>query len=98
MSFTQILKHFWALDVVALATLATKMAILDSFLFQNAATTYVTQDPAKNVTLVGVAATEFPQTGYVVSEGFAAQTDCSCKTPFIPFRCLDRTPKVLDWV
>lgn len=78
MSFSQILRHFWRLDVIALAALATKLAILDSFLFQNAATTYITQDPAKSITLVGAAAQTFPETGYVVAEGFAAQTSCAC--------------------
>ena len=78
MSFYQIVRYFWAFDVIALAFLAAKLTILDSFLFQSAATTYTTQDPAKNVTLIGVAAQDFPQTGYVVAEGFAAQTSCAC--------------------
>jgi len=78
MSFPQIMRYLWAFDVIALAFLAAKLTILDSFLFQNAAGTYTTQDPAKNVTLLGVATQIFPQTGYVVAEGFAAQTSCAC--------------------
>lgn len=68
-SFHHILTRFWALDLIALAALAAKVTILDSFLFQNAASSYVAHDPARNVTLLGVAATNFPQTGYVVADG-----------------------------
>jgi hypothetical protein len=79
MSFGSILQHFYRLDVIALAALAGKLAILDGILFQRASTTYTTQDPARNIsTLLGAAATTFPQTGYVVAEGFGAQTDCNC--------------------
>jgi hypothetical protein len=52
-----------------LAVLAAKVTVLDSFLYQNAASTYVAHDPARSVTLLGVASTSFPQTGYVVAEG-----------------------------
>lgn len=78
MSFGSILQHFWRLDAIALAALGTKLAIVDGILFQRASTTYITQDPARNVTLLGAAAQTFPQTGYVVAEGFGAQTDCNC--------------------
>ena len=78
MSFSNILSHFWRLDAIALAALAAKLAIVDGILFQRASTTYTTQDPAQNVTLLGAAAKTFPQTGYVVAEGFGAQTDCNC--------------------
>lgn len=78
MSFSNILRHFWALDAIALAALATKLAIVDGVLFQDATSTYTTQDPAKNVTILGAAAQTFPQTGYVVAQGFGAQTDCNC--------------------
>lgn len=79
MSFRSIIQHFWRLDVIALAAVAAKLAILDGILFQRASTTYTTQDPARNIsTLLGAAAKTFPQTGYVVAEGFGAQTDCNC--------------------
>jgi Protein of unknown function (DUF3176) len=78
MSFSSIAKHFWALDAVALAALATKLAIVDGILFQRATSTYTTQDPARNVTILGAAARTFPETGYVVAQGFGAQTDCNC--------------------
>ena len=78
MSFSSVLSHFWRLDAVALAALAAKLAIVDGILFQRASTTFTTQDPAQNVTLLGAAAKTFPQTGYVVAEGFGAQTDCNC--------------------
>jgi hypothetical protein len=64
-----ILTHLFALDIIALAILAAKVTVLDSFLFQNAASTYVAPLPAYTVTLLGVAAKEFPQTAYVVAEG-----------------------------
>jgi hypothetical protein len=78
MSFSSVLQHFWRLDAIALAALAAKLAIVDGILFQHASTTYTTQDPARNITLVGAAAQTFPQTGYVVAQGFGAQTDCNC--------------------
>jgi hypothetical protein len=77
-SFSSIARHFWALDAIALAALATKLAIVDGVLFQRATSTYTTQDPARNVTILGAAAQTFPETGYVVAEGFGAQTDCNC--------------------
>ncbi|KAK5203827.1 hypothetical protein LTR41_010512 [Exophiala xenobiotica] len=84
MSFTQILRRFWALDVIALAALAAKLAILDAFFFQRATTTYTTQDPAKNVTMLGITAKAFPQTGFVVSPGFGAQTDFMIGDTYTP--------------
>ncbi len=84
MSFTQILRRFWALDVIALAALAAKLAILDAFFFQRATTTYTTQDPAKNVTILGITAKAFPQTGFVVSPGLGAQTDFMIGDTYTP--------------
>ncbi|KAK5383175.1 hypothetical protein LTS03_002423 [Exophiala xenobiotica] len=84
MSFTQILRRFWALDAIALAALAAKLAILDAFFFQRATTTYTTQDPAKNVTMLGITAKAFPQTGFVVSPGFGAQTDFMIGDTYTP--------------
>ncbi len=75
MSISQVAARFWALDRIALASLAIKLAILDGFLFQRATTTYVTQDPAKDVTLLGAAAQFFPETGFVVNEGSDSQGD-----------------------
>ena len=67
--FHHIFRNLFRLDLVALALLAAKVTVLDSFLYQNAASTYVAHDPARSVTLMGAAATSFPQTGYVVADG-----------------------------
>lgn len=66
------------LDKLGMAMIMVKLAVLDNVFYQRATSTYVGQDIARPVSISGVAATEFPTTGYVVSEGFSAQTACNC--------------------
>ena len=69
----------WAFDSVALAALAAYFAIIHGTLFQRAAGTYISQAPATIVPVVAAAATEFPKTGFVVSnQTFGAQAQCGC--------------------
>ncbi|KAL8243554.1 hypothetical protein R6Q59_009812 [Mikania micrantha] len=91
-SSLQIMRNLFRLDVIGIAALAAKVAVIDGILFQRAATTYIGQDPIRNITMMGAALMEFPQTGVVVSEGFAAQSNCEC------FMIGDNfTPVVNNW-
>jgi len=74
MFISTILTHIGSINVIAMATLATKVAILDGWLFQRGTTTYIAQDPVRDVTVRGIAAQSFPETGYVVSHGAAASS------------------------
>lgn len=68
-----------ATSSIALAVLATQVTLLNSILYQRATSTYTAPDPAKSLASVGIAAQEFPSTGYVVSNtSVAAQTSCEC--------------------
>jgi hypothetical protein len=62
-SFRKVLYKIWSLDAVALAALAAKVAIADGVLFQRATCTYVEADPPRNVSMMGLAGTEWPMTG-----------------------------------
>jgi hypothetical protein len=73
-----IFRNLFRLDVIGLAVLVAKISVVDSILYQRATSTYVGQDSPRTVPMQGVAATAFPSTGYVVAEGFAAQTTCEC--------------------
>lgn len=70
----------WSLDAVALAALAAKVAVADGVLFQRATCDYVHADPARNVSAMGLAATAWPTTGFVVSDAssFGGQAGCGC--------------------
>ena len=67
---------------IALAMLAGQVTILNSILYQRATSTYTGPDPPKNLSAIGIAAQDFPMTGYVVSNtSIGAQTSCACKSP-----------------
>jgi hypothetical protein len=66
MSTSTVALNLFRLDVIALAALAAKVAIVDSILFQRATSTYIAQDPPLNISTVGIAAMAFPMTAYVV--------------------------------
>lgn len=79
---------------IALAVLGMQVTVLNSILYQRATSTYTGPDPARVLTTVGIAAQEFPTTGYVVSNtsAVAGQTSCEC------FMIGDRfTPIVNNW-
>ena len=77
--FSSVLLNFWSFDKVALAALAMKVAIIDGLLFQRATSTYVQQDPPAQIETLAIAATEFPSTGYVLSNNsFGGQASCGC--------------------
>jgi len=64
---------------IALAVLATQVTLLNSILYQRATSTYVAMDAPRSLQAAGIGATEFPMTGYVVSNtSFGAQTSCAC--------------------
>lgn len=78
-SFSNMIFNFWSFDKVALAALAMKVAVIDGLLFQRATSTYVQQDPPAIIETIAVAATEFPSTGYVLSNNsVAGQATCGC--------------------
>lgn len=54
-------------STIALAVLATQIAILNSILYQRATSTYSAPDKPKELRCIGIAAEEFPSTGYVVA-------------------------------
>lgn len=58
------IKHF---NVIALAALALKVAIVDSILLQRATSTYTETDPGRTATMLGVAAHRFPSTGVTLA-------------------------------
>ena len=72
------MQNLFRLDVIGVAVLVAKISVIDSVLYQRATTTYVGQDQPRIVPMLGVASTQFPSTGYVVADGFGAQTQCSC--------------------
>lgn len=64
---------------IALAVLALQVTTLNSILYQRATSTESAPDPPKAMSAIGVAAEEFPMTGFVVSNtSFGAQTGCAC--------------------
>ena len=93
MSISNIVFNLFSLDVVALAALATKIAIIDGVLFQRATSTYTSQDPPVSLNTIGIAATTFPPTGYIVSDtSFGGQASCGCFMVGDAF-----TPVVNEW-
>lgn len=76
--FLGLAQNLFRLDIIGVAVLVAKISVLDSILYQRATTTYVGQDTPRIVPMLGAAATTFPSTGYVVAEGFSAQTQCNC--------------------
>ncbi len=61
------------LNFIALAALATKVAIIDGILLQRATQTYQANDPTKNITITAPYVTSFPITG-VIAKGHNAVT------------------------
>ena len=93
MSIGNIAFNLFSLDVIALAALATKVAIIDGVLFQRATSTYTSQDPPVSLNTISIAATTFPSTGYIVSDtSFGAQASCGCFMIGDAF-----TPVVNEW-
>lgn len=65
---------------IGTAVLAVQILTVNSILYQRATATYSAPDPAKSLDGIGIAAQEFPMTGFVVSNtSFGAQAQCNCK-------------------
>ncbi|ETN44304.1 uncharacterized protein HMPREF1541_10484 [Cyphellophora europaea CBS 101466] len=78
-SFRGVIGIVGSFNAVALAALAAKVAIADGVLFQRATCTYVHHDPPTAISSMGIASTEWPSTGYVVSNAsYGGQASCGC--------------------